>query len=101
MPKISGSSIVIELSIAWLVAGSLKYDLQNDYEMWDYYNELREGIIEAYCSIVQALKSEDPSQNQSEALRPYLQMIVQLLINVSNDKEKTESLTGAACGLLG
>lgn len=74
---------------------------KSDYEMWDYFNELREGIIEAYCSIVQGLKSDDPSLNQSEALRPYLQMIVQLLINVSNDKEKTESLTAAACGLLG
>ena len=42
---------------------------QNDYEMVDYFNELREGVIEAYTGIVQGLKGEDPASSQLESLR--------------------------------
>ena len=74
---------------------------QNDYEMLDYFNELREGILEAYSGIVQGLKGEDAANNQLEQLRPYLQIIIQLIIAVSEDRDKTDSLTCCACGLIG
>ena len=31
---------------------------QNDFEMLDYVNELREGCLEAYTGIAQGLKGE-------------------------------------------
>ena len=34
---------------------------QNDFEMVDYINELREGCLEAYTGIVQGLKGEEGS----------------------------------------
>ena len=37
--------------------------------MVDYFNELREGVIEAYTGIVQGLKGEDPASSQLESLR--------------------------------
>ena len=69
--------------------------------MLDYFNELREGILEAYCGIVQGLMGEDPTLNQLEQLKPYIQTIMQLIISVAEDPDKTDSLTGCACGLLG
>jgi len=74
---------------------------KDDYEMWDYFNELREGILEAYCGIVQGLKGEETTPNQLEALRPYLEVMIALVISVSDDKEKSDTLTANACGLLG
>merc|ERR1719456_1670494 len=56
--------------------------------MLDYFNELREGILEAYSGIVQGLKGEDQANNQ-------------LIISVSEDRDKTDSLTCCAVGLIG
>ena len=36
-------------------------DLQGDYDMVDYVNELRETCLEAYTGIVQGLKGENGS----------------------------------------
>ena len=39
---------------------------QNDFEMLDYVNELREGCLEAYTGIAQGLKGEgDATAGQS------------------------------------
>lgn len=69
--------------------------------MLDYFNELREGILDAYSGIVQGLKGEDAANNQLEQLRPYLQIILSLIISVSEDRDATDSLISCACGLLG
>ena len=67
--------------------------------MLDYFNELREGILEAYSGIVQGLMGEE--QNQLEQLKPFIQIIIQFIVSVAEDADKTDSLTGCACGLLG
>ena len=69
--------------------------------MLDYFNELREGILEAYCGIVQGLKGDDPATSQLEALKPYIQIILALIIAVADDRDKSDNLIACACGLLG
>jgi len=91
----------IEIVIHILQQASSATIDKNDYEMVDYFNELREGVIEAYTGIVQGLKGEDPATSQLESLRPYLEIIIQLIVSIALDEERTDALIGCSCGLLG
>jgi len=77
-------------------AGELTAD-ENDYDMIDYVQSLREGIVEAYIGIVTALKSG----SQGHAIQPYVPAMIDLIRRSLSDDERTESLVKLAVGLLG
>ncbi|KAF9325333.1 karyopherin beta [Linnemannia elongata] len=67
-----------------------------DYDMIDYVNGLREGIMDAYIGIVQGLKSSD-----SNLLAPHLPHLFEFMSTVYNDPERSDALLRSICGLLG
>ena len=72
--------------------------IQNDYDMVDYVNSLREGILEAYTGIVQGLKAD----GKSALLVPYLESVFKLLHAIAMDStNRTDAVTRGAIGLLG
>lgn len=74
-----------------------------DYDMIDYLNELREACLEAYTGIIQGLKGEDDKNVNAdvEVVRPFLAPIIEFIMKIGQDTERTDSLVGASCGLLG
>ncbi|TPX34252.1 hypothetical protein SmJEL517_g03047 [Synchytrium microbalum] len=68
----------------------------NSYDMIDYANQLREGIVEAYVGITQGLKA-----TRIDLLSPSVQHIFGFLQMCAADPERTESLTRSVIGLLG
>jgi importin subunit beta-1 len=67
-----------------------------DEEMIDYNNQLRSGILEAYSGIFQGFKT-----NKAELMVPYAGHILQFIENVYQDKERDDSVTKAAIGVMG
>jgi len=78
-------------------ASSVTAAPDNAYDMVEYVNQLREGIVEAYVGIVQALKTG----GKSEILLPYVQHIFGFLAMINSEPEKTETLIRGVIGLLG
>ncbi|KAJ3338334.1 karyopherin beta [Gonapodya sp. JEL0774] len=70
----------------------------NNYDMIDYVNQLREGIIEAYVGIVQGLKSGD----KASLLLPHTESVFRFLQAVnSEDADRGPDLTRQLIGLVG
>ncbi|KAG4304322.1 hypothetical protein PORY_002297 [Pneumocystis oryctolagi] len=94
----SGFIKYLEVVMQLLQQASTIYSTPDQgYEMIDYVNQLREGIVEAYVGIVQALKEE----KKSNPLLPYIQHIFRFLAMIHNVHDKSESLTRSMIGLLG
>jgi len=76
---------------------------KNDFDMVDYLNELRDACLEAYTGIIQGLKGEDEKNVNEEVnvVQPHLEHIITFLGQIATDAERTDSLVGASCGLLG
>ncbi len=70
---------------------------ETDYEMIDYVNVLREGILEAYTGIVQGFKAD----GKANLLFPYVESIFSLLHVISMDPERSETVVKSAVGLIG
>ncbi|KAK4879043.1 hypothetical protein RN001_007189 [Aquatica leii] len=75
---------------------------RNDFDMIDYLNELREGVLDAYTGIVQGLKGdgETPSPDVM-LLEPHIPFIVQFLTVVAQDSEHSDASVAVAAGLVG
>ncbi|CAN6467332.1 unnamed protein product [Victoria cruziana] len=67
-----------------------------DEEMIDYGNQLRRGIFEAYSGILQGFKN-----SKAELMMPYASHLLQFIEAVFQDKDRDESVTKAAVGVLG
>lgn len=82
-------------------ASSLKVET-DDFDMIDYLNELREACLEAYTGIIQGLKGDGdtPSPDVSHAWA-YVPSIVEFIESIAIDKEHSEAVVCAACGLVG
>lgn len=71
--------------------------LQSNYDLVDYVNTLREGILEAYTGIVGGLKTG----GKADVLLPYIADIFTFLHLALTDQDRTESILRSAIGLLG
>lgn len=78
-------------------ASGVTYTPDSGYDMIDYVNGLREGIIEAYVGIVTALKGSP----KADLLGPHVAGIFTFQRIIHNDPESTESLRKANIGLIG
>ncbi|KAG8984512.1 karyopherin beta [Tulasnella sp. 427] len=68
-------------------AGDVTAD-ENDFDMVDYIQSFREGIIEAYVGIITALKAG----GKADVVLPYVPSIFDLLHRTLIDEDRTESL---------
>lgn len=80
----------------------------NDFDMIDYLNELREGCLSAYTGIIQGLRNSATANGDSSISAAELQLIanqlpfiVQFVETIARDSNKSDSLVGAAIGLIG
>ena len=69
----------------------------DDEDMIDYVNSLREGILEAYTGIIQGLNDG----KKVNLLQPYCEAIMGFLENLTHDPNINYSVTSGAIGVLG
>ncbi|KAJ7026728.1 armadillo-type protein [Mycena alexandri] len=68
-----------------------------DYDLMDYVNQLREGILEAYTGLVSGFKGTD----KVAVLLPYVDSILELIHRCSLDEERTDAQMKLSFGLIG
>ncbi|XP_063242784.1 importin subunit beta-1 isoform X2 [Bacillus rossius redtenbacheri] len=92
----------LDVVLRTLVQASQIHVTKSDYDMIDYLNELREGVLEAYVGIVQGLKGDGPAPSQDVLLlEPHVAFIVQFVTVVAQDVDKSEGNVAACAGLVG
>ncbi|XP_019873944.1 importin subunit beta-1 isoform X2 [Aethina tumida] len=75
---------------------------RNDYDMVDYLNDLREGVLDAYTGIIQGLKGDGPTPNPDvHLLEPQIPYIVQFIMVVAQDVEHSDGTVAVASGIIG
>ncbi|EFA04374.2 Importin subunit beta-like Protein [Tribolium castaneum] len=75
---------------------------RDDFDMVDYLNELREGVLDAYTGIVQGLKGDGPTPNPDVLiLEPHIPFIVQFITVVAQDTFNSDATVAVAAGLVG
>lgn len=72
--------------------------MQNDYDLVDYLNQLREGIFEAYTGIIQGLRGDGMADPH---LLSYVNHLVTFVGYVFSDNYRSEAVTRGAVGVLG
>lgn len=77
-------------------AGAMRADPTN-YDIVEYVNILREGILEAYTGVVGAFKQTPRSQ----AILPYLPSMFAFLQMALTDADRTENIVRSGVGLVG
>ncbi|KAK0723868.1 armadillo-type protein [Apiosordaria backusii] len=78
-------------------AATVTASAEGSYEMFDYVITLREGIMDAWGGIIGAMKSA----NKTDALRPYVRSIFEMLNVIANDANRSEALMRSAMGVIG
>jgi importin subunit beta-1 len=85
------------LQQASTMATSIRLDQTDDLDLIDYFNQLREGIFEAYTGIIQGLRTD----RKADILLPYVPTMMGLVSFVWADQLKNGNITRSAIGLLG
>jgi importin subunit beta-1 len=70
---------------------------QSNFDLVDYVNSLREGILEAYIGIIGGLKTG----GKADMLLPYVSSIFTFLHLTLTDQDRTDLILRSAIGLLG
>ena len=87
----------LQVTIMMLLQASTTTAPEDDEEMIDYINILREGILEAYTGIVQGLKD----CNRADLVLPYVEAIMGFLELINADENKDPTVLNKAIGLVG
>lgn len=77
-------------------AAQTKVDTGN-YDMVDYLNQLREGILEAYTGILQGLRED----KRGDLFLPYAEGVFLFLHAISTDAERDDAVLRTAVGVIG
>jgi len=70
---------------------------EDDDELIEYVNKLREGILEAYTGIIQGMKDG----SRVEVLLPYVDAIMGFLKLLSEDENRDSEVITKSAGLIG
>lgn len=75
----------------------------NDFDLCDYFNELREGCLDAYTGILQGIKGNNNTTGivDLSIIMPHLSNILAFLDLLSKDPNISDSVLSASCGLIG
>ncbi|KAL0273746.1 UNVERIFIED_CONTAM: hypothetical protein PYX00_006352 [Menopon gallinae] len=75
---------------------------RSDYDLVEYLNELREGVLSAYTGIVQGLKGDGATpSNDVNLLEQHLSLLVVFICKLSEDSNKSDNVIAGCCGLIG
>jgi importin subunit beta-1 len=77
-------------------AAQTKVDTDN-YDMVDYLNQLREGILEAYTGILQGLRED----KRGDLFLPYADSVFNFLAVIATDVDRDDPVTRTAVGVIG
>uniref|UniRef100_A0AC35UBM6 Importin N-terminal domain-containing protein n=1 Tax=Rhabditophanes sp. KR3021 TaxID=114890 RepID=A0AC35UBM6_9BILA len=84
----------MSMSLIMEATKNAKITNYGDYEHVDYIDHLRENIVTALVGIIQACPN-------GKNLAPYMEQIVQGIIDIASEETCPESLLSHTCGLLG
>ena len=87
----------LQVTLMMLLQASQSRAPDDDEDMIDYVNTLREGILEAYTGIIQGLNDG----NKVNLIQPYSEAIMGFLENVSHDQNIDDAVLSGAIGVLG
>jgi importin subunit beta-1 len=89
----------LQLSLMMLLQAAQTRAPEDDEELIDYVNILREGILEGYTGIVQGLKDG----NRAELLLPYIEAVMGFLELLASDRRNDfeNEVLSKAVGLIG
>eukprot|EP00560_Eucampia_antarctica_P001553 CAMPEP_0197832544 /NCGR_PEP_ID=MMETSP1437-20131217/15264_1 /TAXON_ID=49252 ORGANISM="Eucampia antarctica, Strain CCMP1452" /NCGR_SAMPLE_ID=MMETSP1437 /ASSEMBLY_ACC=CAM_ASM_001096 /LENGTH=868 /DNA_ID=CAMNT_0043435975 /DNA_START=24 /DNA_END=2630 /DNA_ORIENTATION=+ len=93
----AGFEPYVQVSLMMLMQASQTRAPDDDEELFDYVNQLREGILEAYTGIFQGLKDG----NRVEILLPYVEAITGFLELIAADENPDVEVLSKSAGLLG
>ncbi|ERL93500.1 hypothetical protein D910_10789 [Dendroctonus ponderosae] len=92
----------LEVVLATLVQASQAQVDRSDFDMVDYLNDLREGVLDAYTGIIQGLKGDGPTPSPDAALlEPHIPFIVQFITVVAQDTDHSDGTIAVAAGIVG
>ncbi|XP_074032733.1 importin subunit beta Fs(2)Ket isoform X2 [Leptinotarsa decemlineata] len=92
----------LDVVLSTLAQASQAHVDRNDFDMIDYLNDLREGVLDAYTGIIQGLKGDGPVPNPDVMiLEPHIPFIVQFITVVAQDNEHSDGTVAVAAGIVG
>jgi len=95
----AGYESYLQVSLMMLLQAAQTRAPEDDDDLIDYVNMLREGILEAYTGIIQGLKDG----NRTDLVLPYIDAIMGFLEMLASDRKNDydNEVLGKAVGLVG
>eukprot|EP00124_Ichthyophonus_hoferi_P005658 Ihof_evm1s885 gene=Ihof_evmTU1s885 len=83
-------------------AASTQIDARN-YELVEYQNQLREGVLDAYTGIMIGLKGDDPKIYDPSVyqLKTFVPHVIEFVQRCAEDRDHTDTIVRACVGIIG